>query len=103
MGISWELALVLRSVFAGVSDGFSSSSFSWSVLDEYKRVVVLMSLTVTASVRSSLTSQHYMGLVELLVVVCEAIVCRLGSDYGVRRLWPFLLRSTSNIGRIRTK
>ncbi|KAL0658670.1 hypothetical protein Bca4012_079255 [Brassica carinata] len=53
--------------------------------DGYGRVMVLVSLTVTACVRSSLTSQHYMGLLELLVVVCEAIVCRLGSDYGVQR------------------
>ena len=68
VGIGWELALVLHFVFAGVSDGFSSSSFSWSVLDEYGRVAVLMSLTVTVIVRSSLTSQHYMGLVKLLVV-----------------------------------
>ncbi|KAG2268892.1 hypothetical protein Bca52824_063447 [Brassica carinata] len=68
VGIGWELALVLHFVFAGVSDCFSSSSFSWSVLDEYEHVAVLMSLTVTVIVRSSLTSQHYMGLVKLLVV-----------------------------------
>ncbi|WZZ38014.1 hypothetical protein YC2023_034273 [Brassica napus] len=48
--------------------------------------MVLVLLTVTSSVRPSLTSQHYMGLIELLVVVCEAIVCRMSSVYGVRKL-----------------
>ncbi|CAN6930925.1 unnamed protein product [Brassica oleracea var. botrytis] len=76
VGIGWEVAHVLHSVLAGAGDGFSSSSFSSSVLDGYGRVVVLVSLTVTISVRSLLTSQHYLGLLELLVVVCEAIVCR---------------------------
>ncbi|KAG2251901.1 hypothetical protein Bca52824_082037 [Brassica carinata] len=45
-------------------------------------VVVFVLLTATSNVRPSLTSQHYMGLIELLVVVCEAIVCRMGSGYG---------------------
>ncbi|KAL0646834.1 hypothetical protein Bca4012_045125 [Brassica carinata] len=95
--------LVLHSILAGASDGFSSSSFSSSVLDGYGRVMVLVSLTVTACVWSSLTSQHYMGLLELLVVVCEAILCRLGSDYGVQRLRPVFLGSAPCTGRIRAK
>ncbi|CAF2171469.1 hypothetical protein BRARA_G01713 [Brassica rapa] len=103
VGIGWELAHGLHSVLAGASDGFRSSSFSSSVLDGYGRVVVLVSLTVTISVRSPLTSQHYLGLLEPLVVVCEAIVCRLGSVYGVRRSRPFLLGSASCTGRIRAK
>ncbi|KAG5411634.1 hypothetical protein IGI04_007953 [Brassica rapa subsp. trilocularis] len=82
-GFRLGISLVLHFMLAGASDGFSSSSFSSSVLDGYRRVMVLVFLTVTACVRSSLTSQHYMGLLELLVVVREAIVCRLGSDYGV--------------------
>ncbi|CAN7049424.1 unnamed protein product [Brassica rapa subsp. trilocularis] len=103
VGIGCKLAHVLHSILVGASDGFSSSSFSSSVLDGYERVVVLVSLTVTISVRSPLTCQHYLGLLEPLVVVCEAIVCRLGSVYGVRRLRPFLLGSASCTGRIRAK
>ncbi|KAG5378664.1 hypothetical protein IGI04_026506 [Brassica rapa subsp. trilocularis] len=76
VGIGCKLAHVLHSILVGASDGFSSSSFSSSVLDGYERVVVLVSLTVTISVRSPLTCQHYLGLLEPLVVVCEAIVCR---------------------------
>ncbi|CAG7895427.1 unnamed protein product [Brassica rapa] len=83
-GFRLGISLVLHFMLAGASDGFSSSSFSSSVLDGYGRVMVLVSLTVTACVRSSLTSQHYMGLFELLVVVREAIVCRLGLGYGVQ-------------------
>ena len=102
-GFRLGISLVLHFMLAGASDGFSSSSFSSSVLDGYGRVMVLVSLTVTISVRSPLTSQHYLGLLEPLVVVCEAIVCRLGSVYGVRRLRPFLLGSASCTGRIRAK
>ena len=90
-GFRLGISLVLHSILAGASDGFSSSSFSSSVLDGYGRVMVLVSLTVTACVRSSLTSQNYMGLLELFVVVCEVIVCRLDSDYGVQRLRPVFL------------
>ncbi|KAF3552421.1 hypothetical protein DY000_02008920 [Brassica cretica] len=97
-GFRLGISLVLHSILAGASDGFSSSSFSSSVLVGYGRVMVLVSLTVTACVWSSLTSQHYMGLLELLVVVCEAIVCRLGSDYGVQRLRPVFLGSTPCTG-----
>ena len=78
----------------------SSTGFSSSVLDGFERVVVFVLLTATSNVRPSLTSQHYMGLIELLVVVCEAIVCRMGSGYGVRKLRPVLLGSTSCTGRI---
>ncbi|KAG2249390.1 hypothetical protein Bca52824_089018 [Brassica carinata] len=39
-----------------------------------------------------------MGLLELLVVVCEATVCRLGSDYGVQRLRPVFLGSAPCTG-----
>ncbi|KAF3494804.1 hypothetical protein DY000_02054169 [Brassica cretica] len=42
---------------------------------------------------ASLTSQHHLGLLELFVVVCEAIVCRLGSVWDVRRLQPLFARS----------
>ncbi|KAL0642453.1 hypothetical protein Bca4012_040743 [Brassica carinata] len=102
-GFRLGISLVLHSILAGASDGFSSSSFSSSVLDGYGRVMVLVSLTVTACVLSSLTSQHYMGLLELLVVVCEAIVCSLDSDYGVQRLRHVFLGSAPCTGRIRAK
>ncbi|KAF2615290.1 hypothetical protein F2Q70_00007263 [Brassica cretica] len=80
----------------------ASLGTSSSVLEGFERVMVLVLLTVTSSVRPSLTFQHYMGLIELLVVVCEAIVCRMSSVYGVRKLPPVLLGSTSCTGRIRT-
>ncbi|WZY94680.1 hypothetical protein YC2023_067009 [Brassica napus] len=41
-----------------------------------------------------------MSLIELLVVVCEAIVYRMGSGYGVRKLRPVLLGSISCTSRI---
>ncbi|KAG2243345.1 hypothetical protein Bca52824_094810 [Brassica carinata] len=102
-GFRLGISLVLHSILAGASDDFSSSSFSSSVLDGYGRVMVLVSLTVTACVRSSFTSQHYMGLLKFLVVVCAAIVCRLGSDYGVQRLRHVFLGSAPCTGRIRAK
>ncbi|KAL0662574.1 hypothetical protein Bca4012_099411 [Brassica carinata] len=88
-GFRWDLALVLHSILVEASDGSSSSNYSSSVLDGFERVVVFVLLTATSNVRPSLTSQHYMGLIELLVVVCEAIVCRMGSGYGVRK--PLIL------------
>ncbi|KAL0805311.1 hypothetical protein Bca101_097802 [Brassica carinata] len=94
-GFRWDLALVLHSILVEASDGSSSSNYSSSVLDGFERVVVFVLLTATSNVRPSLTSQHYMGLIELLVVVCEAIVCRMGSGYGVRKLRPILLGSTT--------
>ncbi|KAG5377610.1 hypothetical protein IGI04_025452, partial [Brassica rapa subsp. trilocularis] len=51
-----------------------------SVPDSFGRVVVLVSLTATSSVRPSLTYQHLTGLFELHVVVHVAIVCRM--EYG---------------------
>ena len=105
-GFRLGISLVLHSILAGASDGFSNSSFSSSVLDcsdGYGRVMVLVSLTVTACVRSSFTSQHYMGLLKFLVVVCAAIVCRLGSDYGVQRLRPVFLGQALCTSRIREK
>ncbi|KAF2554098.1 hypothetical protein F2Q68_00037216 [Brassica cretica] len=97
-GFRLGISLVLHSILAGASDDFSSSSFSSSVLDGYGRVMVLVSLTVTACVRSSFTSQHYMDLLKFLVVVCAAIVCRLGSDYGVQRLRHVFLGSAPCTG-----
>uniref|UniRef100_M4ECQ8 Uncharacterized protein n=1 Tax=Brassica campestris TaxID=3711 RepID=M4ECQ8_BRACM len=44
-GFRLGISLVLHFMLAGASDGFSSSSFSSSVLDGYGRVMVLVSLT----------------------------------------------------------
>ncbi|CAF2046773.1 BnaAnng30520D [Brassica napus] len=51
-----------------INDGSNSANFGSSVFDGYGHVVVLVSLIVTSNVRSSLTSQHFIGLLEPLVV-----------------------------------
>uniref|UniRef100_M4F6U8 Uncharacterized protein n=1 Tax=Brassica campestris TaxID=3711 RepID=M4F6U8_BRACM len=51
-----------------INDGSNSANFGSSVFDGYGHVVVLVFLIVTSSVRSSLTSQHLIGLLEPLVV-----------------------------------
>ncbi|KAF2581297.1 hypothetical protein F2Q68_00006101 [Brassica cretica] len=53
-------------VIALASDGSNITNFSLSVPDSFGRVVVLVSLTATSSVRPSLTSQHLTGLFELM-------------------------------------
>lgn len=78
--IAWNCAIVLISVIALASDGSKITNFSLSVPDSFGRVVVLVSLTATSSVRPSLTSQHLTGLFELHVVVHVAIVCKM--EYG---------------------
>ncbi|KAL0762104.1 hypothetical protein Bca101_078254 [Brassica carinata] len=89
VGFGWKLALFFIPYLLVQAMALAAPVSVRRFSDGYGRVMVLVSLTVTACVRSSLTSQHYMGLLELLVVVCEAIVCRLGSDYGVQRLQPY--------------
>ena len=66
-----------------INDGSNSANFGSSVFDGYGHVVVLVSLIVTSNVRSSLTSQHFIGLLEPLVVVCGAVVCRFGLWLGI--------------------
>lgn len=66
------------SIFAVAIDGSNSANFGSLVLDGYGRVVVLVSLIAASNARSSLTSQHFIGLLEPLVVVCGAVVCRFG-------------------------
>ncbi|CAN6912123.1 unnamed protein product, partial [Brassica oleracea] len=103
VGFGWKLALFFIPYLLVQAMALAAPVSVRRFSDGYGRVMVLVSLTVTACVRSSLTSQHYMGLLELLVVVCEAIVCRLGSDYGVQRLQPVFLGSAPFTCRIRTK
>ncbi|WZZ54616.1 LOW QUALITY PROTEIN: hypothetical protein YC2023_054723 [Brassica napus] len=84
MLLRWPLARLphllffsLRSLFCGL--GCSSTNFSRSVLGNYGRLVALVSLAASLNARSSLTSQHHIGLFELLWWCCVTIVCRSGS------------------------
>ncbi|KAF2544206.1 hypothetical protein F2Q68_00028614 [Brassica cretica] len=63
-GFGLGCALVFNPAAAEASDGSSSTNFSRSVLDGYRPVVVLVSLTASSNVRSLLTSQHHLGLLE---------------------------------------
>lgn len=75
--IDCNCALDLIYVIVLASDGSNITNFSLSVTDSFGRVVFLVSLTATSSVRPSLTSQHLTGLFELHAVVRVAIVCRM--------------------------
>ncbi|KAF8089145.1 hypothetical protein N665_0516s0003 [Sinapis alba] len=87
-GVRWGLCPCFHSFLVVASDGSSSTSFSSSVLSDYGRVVVLVSLTATSSVWSSLTSQRYLVLLEFFGV------------YGIWRLQPVLIGSASCTGCI---
>ncbi|WZZ20758.1 hypothetical protein YC2023_122145 [Brassica napus] len=66
--------------------------FGWELALFFISCLLVQAMALAAPV------SHYMGLLELLVVVREAIVCRLGSDYGVQRLRPVFLGSAPCTG-----
>ncbi|KAG5400637.1 hypothetical protein IGI04_015244 [Brassica rapa subsp. trilocularis] len=91
MLLQWPLARLphlrffsTRSLFRGL--GCCSTNFSLSVLGNYGRLVVLVSLATSLNARSSITSQHHIGQAR-------------GRDYGV--CGHVLLGKTSCAGRLR--
>ncbi|KAF2593981.1 hypothetical protein F2Q70_00043059 [Brassica cretica] len=92
MPLQWPLAMLphcgpqIRSLCSDILSWFLSKLIG---SDSFGRVVVLVSLTATSSVRSSLASQHLTGLFELHVVVvsgpnkCSVLLLRVGKVAAV--------------------